>query len=132
MRDPLLRVRTAQGHHQTTAKGRQLNAHHRHVTQELANLVMYKQQPHNNTAMFLHISHFSPKPLPKSSSYHATMHRVINMAHIRMAEYNRNSQTLLVEFSNGESRTFLNVDSSILSTFPSPSPEPLDTCKSNK
>lgn len=65
--------------------------------------------------MFLHVPRFAPKVTSRMSP--VTLHRVVNLAHVRLAEYNRTNQTLVVEFSNGEARTFMNVDSSVLSVF---------------
>lgn len=65
--------------------------------------------------MYLHLPNFTPNA---RAGVPATLHRAINVSHVRHIEYNRLTRVLNVEFANGEARTFLNIDASVLAVFP--------------
>ena len=55
---------------------------------------------------------------PAARNAPATIHRVINLAHVRAAEYDRTQHVLRVEYSNGDMRTLLNIGDCVLDAFP--------------
>lgn len=67
---------------------------------------------------FIHLPRFcGTAPGRASASSTASVYRIINVAHVRFAEYHRQAKELRIEYSNGDVRSFLNVDESVLGQF---------------
>jgi hypothetical protein len=73
-------------------------------------------------AKMIHLSHHMATPATRANmdrspiKISATMHRMVNVAHVRFAEYNCNTFQLMVEYGNGDVKHYGNVDPSVISS----------------